>query len=88
MKNEMIKVRINPDIKIKYKQKLDEMNVSMSQDLLNHINTIIDSTVVTRVKPRILYREMCTVYDILKNVNFDGRDVVLETLGEIEDVIY
>ena len=83
MKNELIKVRIDPDLKIKYKQKLDEKNVSMSQDILNHI-----STVVTRTNSNKLYREMCTIYDILKNINFNGRDEVLKALGEIEDVIY
>ncbi|MBN2950872.1 MAG: hypothetical protein JTJ21_09910 [Holdemanella sp.] len=88
MKNELIKVRIDPDLKIKYKQKLDEKNVSMSQDILNHIYTVIDSTVVTRTNSNKLYREMCTIYDILKNINFNGRDEVLKALGEIEDVIY
>ena len=88
MRNELIKVRIDPDLKIKYKQKLDEKNVSMSQDILNHIYTVIDSTVVTRTNSNILYREMCTIYDILKNINFNGRDEVLKALGEIEDVIY
>lgn len=88
MKNELIKVRIDPELKIKYKQKLDEKNVSMSQDILNHIYTVIDSTVVTRTNSNKLYREMCTIYDILKNINFNGRDEVLKALGEIEDVIY
>lgn len=88
MKNELIKVRIDPDLKIKYKQKLDEKNVSMSQDILNHIYTVIDSTVVTRTNSNKLYRKMCTIYDILKNINFNGRDEVLKALGEIEDVIY
>lgn len=88
MKTEKIILRINSDLKQKYKLKLNEMDVTMSQDLLNHISTVVDSTVVTRVKSKILYKEMCTIYDILKNINFNGRDEVLKALGEIEDVIY
>lgn len=87
MKEESIIVRINPVLKRKYQSKLKDMNISMSKDISNHIYTVVNSNIIT-TQQKSLYDQWRMVYDILRDVNFKGRKELLETLGEIEHVIY
>lgn len=87
MKEESIIVRINPVLKRKYQSKLKDMNISMSKDISNHIYTVVNSNIIT-TQQKSLYDQCRMVYDILRDVNFKGRKELLETLGEIEHVIY
>lgn len=87
MKEESIIVRINPVLKRKYQSKLKDMNISMSKDISNHIYTVVNSNIIT-TQQKSLYDQWRMVYDILRDVNFKGRKELLETLGEIEHIIY
>lgn len=87
MKEESIIVRINPVLKRKYQSKLKDMNISMSKDISNHIYTVVNSNII-KTQQKSLYDQWRMVYDILRDVNFKGRKELLETLGEIEHVIY
>lgn len=87
MKEESIIVRINPVLKRKYQSKLKDMNISMSKDISNHIYNVVNSNIIT-TQQKSLYDQWRMVYDILRDVNFKGRKELLETLGEIEHVIY
>lgn len=87
MKEESIIVRINPVLKRKYQSKLKDMNISMSKDISNYIYTVVNSNII-KTQQKSLYDQWRMVYDILRDVNFKGRKELLETLGEIEHVIY
>lgn len=87
MKEESIIVRINPVLKRKYQSILKDMNISMSKDISNHIYNVVNSNIIT-TQQKSLYDQWRMVYDILRDVNFKGRKELLETLGEIEHVIY
>ena len=63
------------------------MNISMSKDISNHIYNVVNSNIIT-TQQKSLYDQWRMVYDILRDVNFKGRKELLETLGEIEHVIY
>ena len=84
MKNDYIKIRINSDEKEKYILKTKDMNTTISNDLYNHILEVNNGHSTAKENNRILYQNWKTVYNILSNVEFEGKTELLISLGEIE----
>ena len=88
MKKEIVKVRIDQDMKEKYKKYTDQLGITMSEDILLHIQQCIKNQNYNTVCKqndiyKNIYQSFLNIYCILDDANFCG---VTELIKELEDL--
>lgn len=88
MKKEMVIVRIDQNMKDKYKKYTDQIGITMSEDILLHIQQCIKNQNYNTVCEqndihKNIYQSFLNIYSILDNADFYG---VKELIKELEDL--
>ncbi|WP_279138437.1 type II toxin-antitoxin system RelB/DinJ family antitoxin [Faecalicoccus pleomorphus] len=89
MKNEVIKVRIDRETKKKFKERAEEMGLTMSQEIMNLINaSFTGDAYYLNTKNSLRYKQLhlciSNIYNILSEANCDRKNELMEELGELE----
>ena len=88
MRKEVVKVRIDQNMKDKYKKYTDQIGITMSEDILLHIQQCIRGHKYKTVCEqndlnKKIYHSFLNIYSILQDTNFYG---VTELVKELEDL--
>lgn len=88
MKKEVVKVRVDQDMKEKYKKYTDQLGITMSEDILLHIQQCIKGQKYNNVYEqndinKKIYYTFLNIYTILQDADFYG---ATEIINELEDL--
>ena len=88
MRKEVVKVRIDQNMKDKYKKYTDQIGITMSEDILLHIQQCIKNQNYNTVCEqndihKNIYQSFLNIYSILDDADFCG---VKELIKELEDL--
>lgn len=82
MKEEMVIVRIDQNMKDKYKKYTDQIGITMSEDIILHIQQCIKNQNYNTVcEQNDIYHSFLNIYSILDDADFCG---VKELIKELE----
>lgn len=82
MKKEVVKVRVDQDMKEKYKKYTDQLGITMSEDIILHIQQCIKNQNYNTVcEQNDIYQSFLNIYSILDDADFYG---VTELIKELE----
>lgn len=89
MKKEIVKVRVDQDIKEEYKKYTDQLGITMSEDILLHIQQCISGKNYNSVcehndRNAQIYYIYNNIYNILRNNHFEGSADLLKEWVELE----
>ena len=89
MKKEIVKVRIDQDMKEKYKKYTDQLGITMSEDILLYIQRCISGKDYNSVyghndRKAQIYYIYNNIYNKLKDNYFDGAAELLAEWSELE----
>lgn len=88
MKSVVIRVRIDSETKEKYQKYTEQLGLSMSEDIKLHIqHSLVKYETNSKNIDDERYERFKNIYELLKDVYFDGYDELLKELEALECLI-
>lgn len=89
MKQTTIEIRIDKEIKEKFKQKSSTEGLTMSQKILDMINLSLtndsyDINTIAHLHSKDIQKKFNHIYNLLSDADFDQKHAVLKELGDLE----
>lgn len=88
MKKEIIKIRIDKEVKDKFRKKTSKNGLSMSEEILNMINISLTNEIYENksccLNRKEVYTKFSHIFNLLDNVNYEQKDILLKELRDLE----
>lgn len=88
MKKEIIKIRIDKEVKDTFKKKTSENGLTMSEEILNMINASLTNEIyenkISCLNKKEIYTKFSYIFNILSYIDCEQKNVLLKELRDLE----